>query len=93
VLRPELIHGMLVGPEYSSYHGPGSAFGQGFGGYLERGRLKEVLGVRITSEQRFHFAAKCFIKTGFLKKTAAGARLELASGVIDLLDLAPPVQS
>ncbi len=83
----------LVRSEYSPDHGSGSAFGQGFGGYLEGGRFQEALGFRITSKQRFHFAAKLFIGAGFLKIKGARARIELASGIVELLDLAPPVQS
>jgi hypothetical protein len=56
-------------------------------------RFQEVLSLRITSEQRFHFAAKLFIGTGFVKITSARTRIELASGIVEFLDLAPPVQS
>jgi hypothetical protein len=70
-----------------------SAFGQGLGGNFEGGRLQEVLGFRITSQQRLHFAANLFIGAGFLKITGARARFEFESGVIKFLDLAPAVQS
>src|SRR5262249_30520458 len=83
----------LVRAEYSPDHGSGSAFSQGFSSYFECRRFQEVRGFGITFQQRFHFAAKRFIRAGFLKITVARGGFELASGVIKLLDLAPTVQS
>ncbi len=82
----------LVRPKYSSDHGSRSAFRQGFGSYLQGGRFQKVLGLRVTFEQRLHFGAKLLIGAGFLKITAARARFEFASGVIEFLDLTPSVQ-
>ena len=54
----------LIRPENSADHRSRSSFRQGFGSYVEGGRFQEVLGLRITSEERFDFVAKLFVGTG-----------------------------